>query len=276
LSPSTIYVVVILALAALVVAVLLWRRRRRLRFIDAALPLAWLEIIQRNIPVYDRLDKGLRRQLQRSTRAFVYDKRFVGCAGLQITEEIKVTIAASASLLLLNRVTSGYATLRWIYVYPGAYTAEHTEYDAAGVASRKRSGRLGESWSNGKLVLSWDDAIKGVRNFRDGHNVILHEFAHQLDSEQGATNGAPVLASRQAYQSWAAVLSREFESLRRADAAGLRSLMDHYGATNPAEFFAVATETYFELPVDMARLHPELFSMLQAYYQVDPRAWLGD
>jgi Mlc titration factor MtfA (ptsG expression regulator) len=263
-----------LAAAAMVAAVMVWRRTRRRRFINAPLPLAWLDIIRRNIPVYDRLNDELKHQLANHSRAFVYDKRFVGCAGLQITEEVKVTIAASASLLLLNRVTTGYAALRWIYVYPGAFSGVHTDHGPAGVVSSKRSGRLGESWSNGKLVLSWDDAIRGVQNFRDGHNVILHEFAHQLDSEQGATNGAPLLGSRQAYQSWAKVLSKEFETLRRADSAGLRTLMDHYGATNPAEFFAVATETYFEQPAEMARLHPDLFAVLLSYYQVDPREWL--
>ena len=132
---------------------------------------------------------------------------------------------------------------------------------------------LGESWQRGKVILAWDNVMHGARNFVDGSNVVLHEFAHQLDSETGSADGAPLLAGKSSYRSWANALSGEFRELQRDAGIGKRSLMDHYGATNPAEFFAVATETFFEKPRRMAKHHQELFDVLKAYYRVDPRDW---
>lgn len=132
---------------------------------------------------------------------------------------------------------------------------------------------LGESWQNGKVILAWDNVLHGASNFVDGRNVVLHEFAHQLDSESGSADGAPLLAGKSCYRSWAAALSQEFEELQKDSRYDRRSLMDHYGATNPAEFFAVATETFFEKPRQMAKHHAELFSVLQDYYRIDPGEW---
>jgi Mlc titration factor MtfA (ptsG expression regulator) len=132
---------------------------------------------------------------------------------------------------------------------------------------------LGESWQNGKVIVAWDNVLHGARNFVDGSNVVLHEFAHQLDSETGSTDGAPVLAGASSYRSWASALSEEFVELQKDARYGKRSLMDHYGATNPAEFFAVATETFFEKPRRMAKYHQELFGVLKSYYRIDPREW---
>ena len=132
---------------------------------------------------------------------------------------------------------------------------------------------LGESWSSGKVILAWDNVLHGSRNFVDGQNVVLHEFAHQLDSESGSTNGAPILVGKNCLRTWASTLSEEFEELQKDAWKGKRSLIDHYGATNPAEFFAVATETFFEKPHQMARHHEELFEVLECYYRIDPRDW---
>ena len=131
---------------------------------------------------------------------------------------------------------------------------------------------LGESWGNGRVILSWDDVEKGVRDFRDGHNVVLHEFAHQLDAESGSTNGAPPLW-RNSYAAWAQVFTENFEDLGARSFSGLKTVMDDYGTTNPAEFFAVATETFFEKPHQLAKHRPELYEELKTYYQSDPRDW---
>jgi hypothetical protein len=145
---------------------------------------------------------------------------------------------------------------------------------ADGIVSEGRKGLLGESWSNGKVILAWDNVLHGSSNFVDGQNVVLHEFAHQLDSESGSADGAPLLAGKSCYRSWAAALSQEFEELQKDSRYDRRSLMDHYGATNPAEFFAVATETFFEKPRQMAKNHSDLFRVLHEYYRIDPRDWL--
>ena len=199
-------------------------------------------------------------------------KRFVGCGGLELTDQIKLTIAAEACLLLLNRGWSVYPKLYSILVYPTAFRAEREQRQADGTVAMAGHNLLGESWSNGKVILSWDDVASGVADFTDGHNVVLHEFAHQLDSESGSTNGAPPLRHN-SYKSWATVLSGNFEDLKWRSMRHQKTVMDEYGTTNPAEFFAVATETFFEKPQQLHKKRPELYRELSEYYQLDPRKW---
>ena len=176
-------------------------------------------------------------------------------------------------MLILNRSSAVYPALRYIIVYPTAFIARHESVDEAGVSQSESRDLLGESWHNGKVILAWDSVLHGARNFLDGQNLVLHEFAHQLDSESGSVNGAPLLGGASSYRSWAAVLSKEFNDLQDDQRNRRRSVMDHYGATNPAEFFAVATETFFEKPRQMAKHHEELFDVLKSYYRIDPREW---
>jgi Mlc titration factor MtfA (ptsG expression regulator) len=267
----------LLACAALAVAALAawltprWRLRRAL-----ARPLAptQLAIIERNVVQYRGMPAARREELQQLVKHFLYKKTFVGCDGLEVTEEMRVTIAAQACLLLLGRSTRVYPGLHAVLVYPGAFLVPRNEVDAAGVVTETRQDLLGESWGDGRVVLSWEH-VRRLGNEAEGtHNVVLHEFAHQLDSESGSTNGAPFLGSPERYRSWSQTLSRDFELLRRDTWWGYRDVLDPYGATNPAEFFAVATETFFEMPHALAARHPELYAEFQAYFQVDPRDWM--
>ncbi len=268
--PVWLYFLLTVSLLALV---FWWPRHRLRRALAKPFPSEWQAILQDNIPVYSKLSQALQQELQQLIKRFLHKKKFVGCGGLAITDEICLTIAGEACLLLLNRPHSLYGKLRYIYVYPSAYVAPHTDVGAGGVVSVGAQGRSGESWGAGRVILSWDDVIHGSRNFSDGHNVTLHEFAHQLDQESGSANGAPLLTRASSYRSWAAVLSHEYEELQRDLARNHHGLLDHYGATNPAEFFAVATEVFYEQPRKMARLHPALFEQLKKYYVVDPREW---
>jgi Mlc titration factor MtfA (ptsG expression regulator) len=215
----------------------------------------------------------LRLQLRKLIKQFLHQKLFSGAAGLEVTDEMRVTIAAQACMLHLNRPGDLYPKLKYILIYPSAFVVSRPEADGSGVVSKRSRGLLGESWQNGKVILAWDNVLHGARNFVDGSNVVLHEFAHQLDSESGSADGAPLLAGTSCYRSWAAALSEEFEELQKDTRYGRSSLMDHYGATNPAEFFAVATETFFEKPRQMAKHHTELFGVLKNYYRIDPRDW---
>lgn len=215
----------------------------------------------------------MQQQWQDLIKVFLHDKRFVGCGGLEINDDIRVTIAAQACLLVLNRNSSIYSSLHAILVYPSTFVVHRQVRDEMGLVSENPTAMLGESWDQGKVVLAWDNADHGVRNFHDGHNVVLHEFAHQLDSESGAANGAPLLLTKGAYKSWATVLTREFNQLQADEASGQQGLLDHYGATNPAEFFAVATETFFECPQQLLENHTELYRELAAFYQLDPVTW---
>ena len=246
-----------------------WQRRR---IMSRPFPSAWQQIMRNNLPYYPRLPDAQRQRLQQRILWFLHDKTFIACGGLELTDEMRITIAAEACLLTLHQPASGYARLQYIYLYPDAYQAAHREVDAAGVVSEHNQQRLGESWHNGKVVLSWDDVSRGSRNFSDGENVVLHEFAHQLDQASGASNGAPLLRSSQSYQHWAKVLADEFEELQHDARHGHRSTMKYYGATNPAEFFAVATEHFYEQPEAMLEQHPQLFEQLQQFYGVDPRS----
>lgn len=264
-----------LLIAVSAVAIIFWVPRFRLkRAVNAPFRDDYIEILKRNLPVYNKIPDRLRRQLQRHINQFLYQKNFYGCGGLEVDDEIKVTIAAQACLLLLNRKSPVYPEVKSVLVYPSAFVAPRTDVKQAGVVSHHNQELLGESWGNGRVILSWDHVQHGARDFSDGQNLVLHEFAHQLDDESGSTNGAPLLAASSSYKSWAAVLSREFEKLQKDAGSNHASLLDHYGATNPAEFFAVATETFFERPSQMASEHPELFAELKGYYRVDPREWL--
>jgi Mlc titration factor MtfA (ptsG expression regulator) len=236
-------------------------------------PKKWDSLLAVNLPIYSSLNTEEKRRLQKLIQLFITKKRFVGCAGLTITDNMKVTIAAEACLLLLNHPkTAVYPKLYSVLVYPGAFRTEREQQQSDGTVSIASHNLSGESWSNGKVVLSWDDVVAGASDFTDGQNVVLHEFAHQLDSHSGSTNGAPPLR-RKTYGTWSKVLSEEFEDLQKACFRRHKTVMDHYGATNPAEFFAVATEAFFEKPKQLYLKHQELYEELRLYYQADPRQW---
>ncbi|WP_332854127.1 zinc-dependent peptidase [Duganella sp. S19_KUP01_CR8] len=262
-----------IGLTALLIALPFYYPRWRLRRVLAQpLPAEAQAILQRNIPVYRRMAPDLQQQLQRMVVQFLHQKKFIGCEGLEVSDEMAVTIAGQACLLLLNRPSKVYPALHTILVYPSAFVAQRAEIGPGGVVTPGHHSMLGESWDDGRVILSWDDVISGPGR---GHNVVLHEFAHQLDSESGRANGAPYLGNPASYREWSEVLERDFHNLRHSAMYRQHSVMDHYGATNPAEFFAVATETFFEKPYQMAEHHAELYAEFLKYYRVDPRAWMA-
>jgi hypothetical protein len=265
----------IIAAAVLIAAFLIWkkmsRRAKRKGLLIFPFPEDWVLILKKNMPLYNRLPDSLKEELHGLVNIFLAEKKFEGCSGLTITDEIKVTIAAQACMLLLNRKTSYFKKLRTILVYPQTYVAR-TKSSNGVITVDGRSVRLGESWQNGPVVLAWDSVTGGTMNVADAKNVVLHEFAHQLDQEDGTADGAPILEHRSRYLTWARVLSEEYKALRKK--RGRRSVIGHYGATNPAEFFAVATETFFEKPKQMKKKHPELYDELKSYYKLDPFEWI--
>ena len=250
-----------------------WAERRRSRLRAAPFPDHWRHILERRVPCLDRMPADLRQRLEQQIRVFVAEKPFIGCGGLEINDEIRVTVAAQACLLVLGRERSLFPSLRQILVYPGAFVVGRLHSDSAGVLQDQRHVLAGESWSQGQVVLSWEDAIDGAAAPDDGRNVVIHEFAHQLDQETGHANGAPRLARRDDYARWSRVLGDEFARLQFHAAAVQPSLINPYGATSPAEFFAVSSEVFFEQPQRMAAEHPELYSELARFYRVDPQRW---
>ena len=248
-----------------------WRRRR---LDQRPFPAAWLGILRERVPYYSRLSRDEQRELRRLIQVFLSEKKFEGCGGLAITDEIRVTIAAQACILLLNREHDFYAGLRSILVYPTSYRAPGKFVDAAGVVHEGDESRLGEAWLRGAIILSWDDVRRDSGDFRDGRNVTLHEFAHQLDQQDGIFDGAPLLEKPSHYRSWARILMREYRALGEAAERGQETLIDQYGATEPAEFFAVITEAFFESPKALNKKHPELYAELKKFYRQDTLARL--
>jgi MtfA peptidase len=251
-----------------------FKRRRRQRLRSAPFPAAWLQIIEKNAPFYSWLPDADRQELHGLVQIFLAEKSFEGCGGLELTDEIKLTIAAQACLLLLHRETDIYPRLITILVYPSAYVAKGVERIGSHIGGdlvlEGNIHPLGESSSSGIVVLSWDDVKSGASDFDDGQNLVLHEFAHQLDGEDGELNGAPLLEQPGQYVAWARVLNDEYERLQRDSRLGRSSVLDQYGASDPAEFFAVATECFFEKPAILRKRHPELYEELKSFYRQDP------
>ena len=237
------------------------------------LPPGWIAILEQ-IPLYGRLPLSLQKRLHGHIRIFLAQKQFIGCRGVQITDEIKLIIAAQACLLLLNERGEYYPKLASILVYPSAYVANQTVAISPYVMEERKVSRLGESWAKDQVVLSWEQIQRDLSSWQDGRNVILHEFAHQLDQEDGKADGVPILSSHSDYETWAQVFSQEYQQLLIAVQRGRKTVLDEYGATAPAEFFAVATETFFEKPRQLHSKHPALYQELKRYYRLDPLEWL--
>ncbi|WP_233008613.1 M90 family metallopeptidase [Rheinheimera faecalis] len=250
-----------------------WRQYRRKKIQQQAFPAAWRQILKHRMPYFRALPADLQLQLKKLIQVFVAEKQFVGCADLVVTDEMKVTIAAQACLLLLNKPAHYYPKLKQILIYPAAFVVPTAQSDTAGVVSEMAQVRLGESWQTGQIILSWVDTLKSAAICNDGHNLVIHEFAHQLDQLKGQATGAPLLSSTQAYQEWSLVLSHEFEQLQKQLAQGLPTLFDSYAATNPAEFFAVISEVFFEQPDLFAAQHGALYQQLRSFYALDPLSW---
>jgi len=269
-----------LVLALLLVGILGWTLRaalftgwRRARIRARPFPHAWREILRHHVPYFRCLPSDLQLQLKKHIQVFIAEKPFVGCDGIEVTDEMRVTIAAQACLLLLNRRSDYFPDLTQILVYPGRFIVDREVADGPGLARQERRVLSGESWSRGRVILSWDDVLEDAAHPDGGRNVAIHEFAHQLDQEDGAANGAPFMRGRARRARWAAVLGAEFHTLRERVLNGEPSLIDEYGATNPAEFFAVVSEVFFGRPRELAAEHPRLYAEFSRYYRVNPLSW---
>jgi hypothetical protein len=230
-------------------------------------------LLLRYMPIYQKMTDADREKLEDHIVWFLNEKRFIGCDGLKLNDAMKLIVAADACLLVLNKPWPLYKNVKEILLYPSAYYAPQASTDNAGLVSYHNTVRQGESWPGGTLVLSWHDVLEGNRLPSDGHNLVFHEFAHQLDQETGKTTGTPVLAKTTDYKEWARVFSRAFTQLKTHVAYGMPHVIHSYGSTNEAEFFAVITETFLEKPNDLRQFDPEIYSMLVGYFGFDPIKW---
>jgi Mlc titration factor MtfA (ptsG expression regulator) len=239
------------------------RQQKRRALLSTPFPQEWSATLKKNLPPYQKISPQLQQQLNEYIRIFISEKSFEGCGGLTLTDEIKVTIAAQACMLLLNRKCDCYPKLYSVLVYPSTYVV--STRSNSDLHPTDSSVRLGESWKHGTVVLAWDSVKGGALNFQDGHNVAMHEFAHQLDQEDGRADGAPILEMFSAYSAWSRIFSKEYKLLQKKTLKGKKSVMDKY--------VAVATETFFEKPAQLNKKHPELYHELQVFYKVNPIEW---
>jgi MtfA peptidase len=284
---ALIAIALLVLLAAVVGAGLagptLLRAARRARLMRRPFPAAWRDILRRRMPLYGRLPAPVQLRLKKRIQVLLAEVPFVGCDGMVITDEVRLLVAAQAALLLLERGPS-FGALREVLVYPGHFVVDRERAGEGGVVHAGPQVLAGESWQRGQVVLAWDAVVDGASRPDDGHNVVIHEFAHQLDQETGAANGAPFVAwpggrprRRQAAARWARVMQAEFEALRQrlagAGESAAEELIDRYAATDAAEFFACTSELFFERAHELAARHPALFAQLALCYRLDPRRW---
>jgi len=244
-----------------------WRWRRQ------AFPAHWRAILREQVPLVARLPTDLQLQLKQRMLVFLAEKPFLACDGLVLTEAMRVVVAAQACLLLLNRPGADFESLRQVLLYPAPFWVDRVRTGAAGVVHEQRQALSGESWQAGQVILSWADVQAGSADPGDGRNVVIHEFAHQLDQDNGPANGVPRLGSRRRQREWQQVMADELAALQARVAAGLPGLLDPYGATDPAEFWAVASEAFFEQGERLAAERPALYRQLSLYYRVLPLSW---
>jgi Mlc titration factor MtfA (ptsG expression regulator) len=247
-------------------------QKRRIRLRSRPHPDGLEEVLSRNIGLYSRLPSDLQAELRGHINVFLNEKRFRGEGGQEITPEVMFTVAGAACILLLNKEPSYFPGFSSILIYPDTYETTQIHRDGA-VETHRRSRRAGESWHRGPVVLSWSDVLYGASNAEDGYNVVLHEFAHKLDEENSGTNGLPILRDIGHYRDWAEVLGREYQLLEDRVSRRKNKVIDGYGLTSPAEFFAVATESFFEKARSMQKRLPDLYEQLKKYYAVDPASW---
>ncbi len=250
-----------------------FRDRRRKKILATSFPSEWERHIQDNIQYYQYLNSEEKRRLQDLIQIFIAEKRWLGCNSLELTDEIRVIIAAHACLLILALPNDYYRNVKSIYVYPTTIFPPESSpgfFEVRTTPVREAMPTLGEAHHRGPVILVWDAVKKETRHPEHGHNVVYHEFAHKLDMLDGSADGTPSLTTPEEYQQWGEVCSKEYLDLCDKVEHGKATYFDDYAATDEAEFFAVVTEYFFCKPVNMKKYHPNLYQVLQGFYRQDP------
>lgn len=246
-----------------------WVVLRRARAMRRPFPAAWREVLRRRMPLYAELSAATQRRLEQRVQVLLAELPFIGCGGLVVSAEMRVLIAAQAALLLLER-GGGFGTLRQVLLYPGAFVVDRAEPGAGGVVHEARRALAGESWQQGQVVLAWDAVQAGAAEPHDGANVVIHEFAHKLDMENGAVDGIPRLPDDMTRTAWIDTFASALEDFQSRVDAGEDTLLDPYAAEDPAEFFAVMSEAFFQTPGLLRHDYPAVYEQLQRFYRQTP------
>lgn len=249
--------------------------RRRKIILTQLFPKKWLEYLRQNVPHYSLLYEEEKAKLRDAVQIFIAEKRWEGCQGLLVTDEMKVTIAGQACLLTLEMEKNYFPRVKTILIYPGGFRVPRDRQVTDLSIEGGTMPVLGQSWHRGPVILSWEDISNPRNELGTPENLVIHEFAHQLDMQDGPADGTPSLSSRKLQKMWRRVMHDEYNRLVAESEEGRVTLLDAYGATDEVEFFAVASECFFEQPVEMKRRHPQLYGVLRTYYRQDTAArWL--
>jgi MtfA peptidase len=251
------------------------RARRRERILGQPFPDVWRSTLLENVRHFQHLDDRQRSRLEGFVQIVTAEKDWAGGSGFELNDAMKVTISGYAGVMTLGLAEPYYFDrLKTIIVYPRGYLPRSSAFDRS-TPLFPEGPRLGEAWHRGPVVLSWAEIV-GRDSQRPGNNLVIHEFAHHVDGLDGDVDGTPPLVGRETVRTWYRITEQEFERLRRDAAQGEATLLDRYGASNRAEFFAVASECFFERPHALSERHAELYRVLAEFYCQDPAAWLPD
>lgn len=249
------------------------RDHRRRKILETPFPDTWRGIIRSHVAFYQRLPLADQKRLEDLVQVFLAEKTWEGCGGLELTDDIRLTIAAQACILILKLPDDLFRNVESILVYPSTVLSPPRPlgfFENATAPLQPAIPILGEAHLGGPVILVWDDIEKTARHPEKGHNVVYHEFSHKLDMLTGAANGTPPLPNQLDYKRWQSVLGREFEQLKARVQTGKQTWLDAYATTNAAEFFAVATEYFFDRPKEMKESHRDLYDVLSGFYRQDP------
>ena len=249
------------------------KNRRRRNILAEPFPDGWLEILHERVGHYELLVETDRKKVRDAVHIMLAEKDWEGCRGLELTDEMRVTIAALAAILIVRFDDFYFDNVVTILVYPNEFVVKEERALIGGATVEEESDRLGEAHYRGPVILSWAEIRENAIAPGYGQSLVFHEFAHQLDMLNGAIDGTPNLATAELAQRWAQTMDKEFRRLQDAERRGRETLLDPYGASDPAEFFAVVTECFFDAPRAMQREHPALYQLFRDYYRQDPAGW---
>ena len=269
--------IIMITIGLLVIAYLVlqpaYLGRKRKKISNTEFPQKWKNTLNNKWPLYRRLPDLLKQNLHNRIKIFMVEKQFIGANGFEVFEEHRLLIAAQACLLIVNKPFEYFDKLQIIMIYPSTFVASRERMQSDGTIINESSVNSGEAWETGKIILSWDATYAGLINISDGQNVVIHEFAHLLDNTNGSANGAPLLEHANNYQQWSRIFSAAYDRLQHSVERGHKTTFNPYGTVNPGEFFAVASELFFEKSSLFQKEEPLLYQQLEKFYAVDPALW---
>lgn len=249
------------------------KKRKRARLLAEGMPDPLWTAAAGRVPLLRRLPVEVAAAARGAARVLMAEKHFEGCGGLQLTDDMPLLVCCQAALLQIHPDADFFPGLDSVLVYPEAFVVNHQVEDEYGFVSEDEDELAGESWQRGSVILSWQDVVQELADPAAGYNVVLHEFAHQLDEQSGQADGTPLLARGEQAARWAEAFGAAFERHQRQLKRRREVLFDDNAAESPAEFFATAVEIFFTLPVDLRREFGDVYAVMAEHFAVDPAGW---